>query len=195
MAIAIFVRHGESEANVRRIVSSDIDGYSLTESGRDQARFTAGQLGAIRVNRLFTSPVQRARETAAILSGSVGIDPVLDHRIIETSMGKYNNRPFVEIPNMKKADVGMESWESHQKRFTNMLDELSGTAVLVSHEFPIRSALSIFLDLNEEESYGIKIRYASISVVDTVKSEVLCIGSRQLSRRILDQLGDSASVV
>lgn len=184
MARVIFVRHGESEANVRKIVSSDIDGYALTSNGREQAKLAAEQLRNIPIDRLVTSPVQRARETAGIISASTGLSPVQDSRIIETSMGKFNNRPYHGLPEMKKADIGMESWESHQKRFKDILDEVDGTWVMVSHEFPIRSAIGLLLDLNEEESYGIHIRYASISVADTEKSELYCIGSRFMSERV-----------
>lgn len=184
MSIAILVRHGESEANVRNIVSDDIDGYPLTVSGREQASLAAEQLSSLRIKALISSPVQRTRETASIISGKVGKEPLLDNRIIETGMGVHNNKVFTDIPKMSREELGMESWESHKKRLIDILEKIEGTSVLVSHAFPIRSALSVYLDLDELESYGINIRYASISVIDLESSDVLCIGSRYLSEKV-----------
>ncbi len=188
MGIAILVRHGESETNVRNLISSDYDGYPLTETGRRQAVTASEQFRGMNLNSFLTSPVQRARETAKIISGSIGMDPVIDERIKESGMGKYNNRNFTDIPKLRRSELGMETWESHQNRFLGALEDINGVALLVSHAFPIRATLSYYLGLNEEESYGINIRNASISVIDLEKAEVLCIGSRHLTERVKGQI-------
>lgn len=191
MRIAILVRHGESESNVRNLITSDYDGYPLTRTGKSQVEKTAEQLRGIKIGSFFTSPVQRARETAEILSNSVRLSPVLDDRIRESGMGEYNNHLMHEIPRLKRSELGMESWESHQDRFEYALKDVKGVGLLVSHAFPIRAALAFHLGLNEEESYGINIRNASISVIDIDRSEVLCVGSRYLSDRVKNYLGEA----
>ena len=188
MAIAILVRHGESETNVRNIVSSDYNGFPLTQEGRSQAKNAARQLFPIKVNFIATSPVQRARETASIISAEKEISEFVDPRIVESGLGRFNNTLFHDIPRQSRKDLGMETWESHQERFRNVFSEVEGNWILVSHEFPIRSAISMFLGLDEQESYGLKIRYATISVIDIEKEKVLCIGSRYLTSRVIEHI-------
>lgn len=184
MGIAILVRHGESETNVRNIVSADYNGYPLTEEGRNQVLKTARQLIPVKINFIATSPVQRARETAGIISAQKGISEFVEPRIVESGLGKYNNTSFQEIPKLSRKELGMETWESHQKRFREVFQEVEGNWIMVSHEFPIRSAISMFLGLDEMESYGLKIRYATISVIDLEQEKVLCIGSKYLTNRV-----------
>ncbi len=184
MGIAILVRHGESETNVRNIISADYTGYPLTQEGRNQARKAALELSPIRVNFIATSPVQRARETAGIIASTIGISEFVEPRIVESGMGRFNNTPLHQIPKLSRKELGMETWESHQKRFREVFSEVEGNWILVSHEFPIRAAISMYLGLDELESYGLKIRNATISVIDIEKEEVLCIGSKFLSYRV-----------
>jgi probable phosphoglycerate mutase len=63
-----FVRHGESEANVLRVISNRGYRHGLTEKGRAQALVLAGRLKDARPARIYTSPLLRAVQTAEILS-------------------------------------------------------------------------------------------------------------------------------
>ena len=63
-----FVRHGESEANTRRVISNRESPFGLTDLGRQQAKSLADKLKDIPITAIFSSPVLRARETADILS-------------------------------------------------------------------------------------------------------------------------------
>lgn len=193
VGIAILVRHGESETNVRNIVSADYNGFPLTNEGKEQAMSAAQQLSSVKANFIATSPVQRARETASIISAVKGIAEFVDPRIVESGLGTYNNRPFYDIPRMSRKELGMETWESHQERFREVFREVEGNWIMVSHEFPIRAAISMYLGFDELESYGLKIRNATISVIDLEQKKVLCIGSRYLSDRIRTHLNSKHS--
>lgn len=188
MASVIFVRHGESESNTRMIITSDYSGYPLTDKGKSQAAETARELAGVNVDSFFTSPVQRAVETAEIVSQSVGMKPSIDERIRESGMGPHNNKFLEDVPKLKRSELGMETWDSHQKRFLSAMKEVKGTSLMVSHAFPIRSAVAYFLGLDEDESYGINIRNGSITVIDLGKEEVLCIGARHLTKRVREHL-------
>src|SRR5688572_5361833 len=63
-----FVRHGESEANTRRVISNRESPFGLMELGRQQANSLADKLKDIPITAIFSSPVLRARKTADILS-------------------------------------------------------------------------------------------------------------------------------
>jgi broad specificity phosphatase PhoE len=66
-----FVRHGESEANTRRVISNRESPFGLTDLGKKQANSLAGKLKDIPFSAIFSSPVRRARETADLLSQSL----------------------------------------------------------------------------------------------------------------------------
>jgi len=66
-----FVRHGESEANTRRVISNRESPFGLTDLGKKQANILADSLKDIPVTAIYSSPVLRAKETADILSQSL----------------------------------------------------------------------------------------------------------------------------
>jgi broad specificity phosphatase PhoE len=65
-----FVRHGESEANTRRVISNRESPFALTQLGKQQAAMLADRLKDIPITAIFSSPILRAKETAEILSES-----------------------------------------------------------------------------------------------------------------------------
>jgi broad specificity phosphatase PhoE len=69
----IFVRHGESEANLLNEFSNCGLKHGLTKRGKAQAVALAQQLGALSVARIFSSPLLRAVQTAEILSAALSV--------------------------------------------------------------------------------------------------------------------------
>ena len=67
-----FVRHGESEANILRIISNRGYRYGLTTRGQQQAVTLAQHLQHVPISGIFSSPLRRAVETADILSRALG---------------------------------------------------------------------------------------------------------------------------
>lgn len=68
-----FVRHGESEANVLRIISNRAIAHGLTEKGIQQAHTLAESLRGVGISALYSSPILRARQTAEILGQTLGL--------------------------------------------------------------------------------------------------------------------------
>lgn len=100
-----FVRHGESEANTRHVISNRNSPFGLTERGREQARTLAGKLTDISFTMIFSSPILRARETADIFSTSLG----QAYRITE-ALREYDCGILEE-----KSDE--ESWRLHRQYY------------------------------------------------------------------------------
>ncbi|WP_018526308.1 histidine phosphatase family protein [Alkalispirochaeta alkalica] len=73
------IRHGESQGNARGIVQGRAD-VPLTDRGRDQAARTGRWLEGLGVHprAVRTSPLQRARETARLITGLTPEDPRCD---------------------------------------------------------------------------------------------------------------------
>ena len=68
------VRHGEV-FNPQQLLYGRLPGFGLSRRGREQARAAAQWLRARSLAALYNSPMQRARETAAILAEQPGVPP------------------------------------------------------------------------------------------------------------------------
>lgn len=57
-----FVRHGQTEGNLRHIFIGELN-FPLTELGISQAKETAEKLKDVKIDRIFCSPLLRAKQT------------------------------------------------------------------------------------------------------------------------------------
>lgn len=67
------VRHAENRANTLRVFSCRHVDYSLTAKGVVQARQTGAYLKKTSVDRIYSSPLKRAVETAEIIADQVNL--------------------------------------------------------------------------------------------------------------------------
>ena len=188
--IAILVRHGESLANVRKIVSEDIDGFPLTELGVKQAVKTGKMLEPISssVNLFVSSPIIRAVQTGLNVMKSMGLemDVIRDDLLTETRFGKYNNISFSEFPKFHKKELGIEAFEDNGKRMMEAIKKYPGINIYFSHALPIKALICNIVGLEEEDSGGIQIENSSISVIDVVENKILSIGSHHISESLIN---------
>ena len=91
------VRHGESEANVRRIVQGSSVDLPLTEKGRNQAAALAETLTGIHIDVFYSSHLKRAHETAEILAKKRNMEVYIDERLRERSMDTYEGMDVDEF--------------------------------------------------------------------------------------------------
>lgn len=94
-----FVRHGESTGNANRVIQGRFE-YPLSESGRDQARHSAGFFAENPPDLMLTSPLQRASETAEIIARSCGYprEPEPLENLQELHTGIFSTYTFGELP-------------------------------------------------------------------------------------------------
>jgi broad specificity phosphatase PhoE len=76
------LRHGEVE-NPKGVIYGRIPGFQLSEDGRMMAKAAADYLAERDVVAIFTSPLERARETAEPLAERFSLEPIVDDRLIE----------------------------------------------------------------------------------------------------------------
>ncbi len=101
-----FVRHGESEANVKIIFAGQRDNSPLTSKGREQAVNSAKTilLEGILVDEIVFSPLKRARETAIIIAEELGMNLEnisSDNRLLEYDMGNLTGTPSGKISSLE----------------------------------------------------------------------------------------------
>jgi probable phosphoglycerate mutase len=95
MTRVLLVRHGQSEWNAEGRWQGQAD-PPLTDLGRAQAHHAARSLGT--VDAIVASDLQRAAETGAILSGELGVGPlVIDQDLRERDAGDWSGLTRAEI--------------------------------------------------------------------------------------------------
>jgi broad specificity phosphatase PhoE len=72
----LFVRHGQTPANVRGILDTAAPGPGLTELGTRQAEAIVEALGHESIAAIYVSTLVRTHETAAPLAAALGLTPV-----------------------------------------------------------------------------------------------------------------------
>jgi probable phosphoglycerate mutase len=82
-----FVRHGESEANLAREFSNRGFKHPLTPKGIAQAQALATQLAGHNVTNIFSSPLQRAVQTADLLAQACGVSVAITAALREWDVG------------------------------------------------------------------------------------------------------------
>ena len=186
--VAILIRHGESESNIKGLISEDIEGFPLTETGIRQAEHAASELKKIKIDRIISSPVLRTRQTAGIIASALNLKVELDEGIRESGLGPYNNKNSNLVPYGKRENLGIESFDKIKERSVKSLMNYVGVNVFVSHALPIKTVVSYILSLDEEESRGIKLSNASITIIDLQSRNIISIGSREITPRIIEVL-------
>jgi broad specificity phosphatase PhoE len=91
-----FVRHGESEANLLREISNRGWRHGLTEAGRAQVAALAQALAGAGASRIYTSPLQRAVESAQILAGALRAPITMSETLREFDCGIAEGRADAE---------------------------------------------------------------------------------------------------
>lgn len=164
----IFIRHGEAEQNVKKILNSDPKQiYHLTEKGRQQGGETSAKLKTEKVDMLFSSPFARAKETAEIIGRELGLEVQFDQHLREHGMGPFNGKTDKEFlaqfasleERYAKKIPGGESFQEVETRSAQFIDffnrKYSGkTFVLVTHGNVIRGALHALGEKNLKEVFG-----------------------------------------
>lgn len=113
--IIYLVRHGEVN-NPNRVVYGRLPGFGLSENGRRQAHALGKHLSSRRVHVIYSSPLERARETAQIISSyQKKISVVYDELLIEV------NSPQYEGKSMQEADA--IHWDFYQEEFFKLGQE------------------------------------------------------------------------
>jgi broad specificity phosphatase PhoE len=145
------VRHGEVE-NPQGLSYGRLPGFSLSARGRAQAKAAADYLrstgGAIR--HLYSSPLERACESAAIHADAFGLEPVVDPRLIEIGSWRdglpHSFSPVAYALRYSDGEARRRNESPHavMERTAALVNQARAglsnpgdAAVLVSHQWPI----------------------------------------------------------
>ncbi|MDD7942666.1 histidine phosphatase family protein [Actinomycetospora lutea] len=158
----VLARHGQTQANVDRLLDTRLPGPPLTELGRAQARALGAELAEGvegTITALYHSPARRAVETAGLVAEHLDLVPVEVTGVHEVSVGDLegrNDEPSIAefrrvVDRWQTGDLdarhpGGESGRDLLDRYLPVVADLrdrhpdGGTIVVVSHGAALRLA-------------------------------------------------------
>jgi broad specificity phosphatase PhoE len=98
MASLLLLRHGQIKANRLGRWHGSTDS-PLTWRGRRQAQRTARYIRTTQpaLRAIYSSPLTRCRDTAAIIADSLGLEVEVHHDLREYAIGEWENKSFKEL--------------------------------------------------------------------------------------------------
>lgn len=160
------IRHGQTEMNQAHCLQGRSD-HSLNETGLSQARDAGAFFRArgIRFDRVYSSPLRRAVQTARLAAGE-DMPLVVDERLIEMDYGPYEGMPLTNpAPEVlhffqdfahHSAPEGMEPLADVVGRLGAFLEELraqgDGEILVSTHAIALKGALE-YLDPSSHGSW------------------------------------------
>jgi broad specificity phosphatase PhoE len=173
----LIVRHGETAWNRERRVMGSLD-VPLTERGREQCARAAELIARFGIDRIVTSPLVRARESADIIARALGLTVTEDQDLEEVRFGRWEGKTYEEIADdpeyrafasdpVGNRTPGGETIVDVQRRGLAGFDRAGpGERVLfVSHGDIIRSSVCHFLAIPVAEFRRVRIDNCGISAV------------------------------
>jgi broad specificity phosphatase PhoE len=174
----ILVRHGETAFNRdgQGLGRADLP---LTQVGVAQANAIAARLEGLSVRRVVSSPLSRASEVASAIATRHGLGAERLDALIELDVGETEGLEFAEMrrrfPDFLAAWASDDGWQARMPggesiedlagRLGPLVAELrmhtEGDAVIVSHNFVLRTLLCLLLDLDLSRFRSFQVDLAS----------------------------------
>ncbi|WP_419864817.1 histidine phosphatase family protein [Candidatus Poriferisodalis sp.] len=176
----ILVRHGRTSANAAGLLQGRVDN-ELDEVGVRQASQIAAALSRTDQppDRIISSPLLRARQTAQATAELTGLEIAIDERWSELDYGEWDGIPISEVRASDwqrwRADIGFappggESLAQLNDRVDAACNELAALAAgrnvaVFTHVSPIKSAVRWALGTSDEISWHLHVSQAQITTI------------------------------
>lgn len=177
----VLVRHGQTPTT-GAVLPGRAPGLHLAEAGAAQADAVAERLAGVeQVAAVYTSPLERTRETARPIARARGLKVRVERGLLECDFGEWTGRTLKELGKLPEwATVqrypsgfrfpGGESFREMQARVTGALARLverhrGEVIVAVSHADPIKAAVADALGTHLDLFQRIAVSPCSTTVI------------------------------
>jgi probable phosphoglycerate mutase len=195
--LLLLVRHGQTPTT-GDVLPGRARGLHLTDEGRRQAEAAAERIAAFgdRVAAVYSSPLERTRETAAPIAAALGLRVCTDRGLLEADFGDWTG---AELEGLRKLPEwrtvqhrpsvfrfpGGESFAEMQLRIWSAMQRLAAAhagkvVVAVSHADPIKAAIAQAMGCHLDLFQRIVVSPCSITAIahtDGGGPLVLCVNS------------------
>lgn len=179
------VRHGESTGNITRTFCGHTD-VELTPNGVYQAQNMAKLFNNIDVERIYSSPLKRAYNTAKEISKIKNMDIIVNDLLKERNFGDFEGLCWDEIesrfPEDSKKSIARGVWYEYKngESMEDVLDRVAkffknykDNSVVVAHGAFIRIVLYYFKFISDENIFEFPVNNCDVIVIDGDKIDYL----------------------
>ncbi len=181
----MLIRHGENEFTKKGRLAGRMPGVHLNERGKQQAQELAAALQHVPIKAVYSSPLERAVETAEPIAAALRQQVKLDPGLIESNVGKWQGKSLrrlalsrywrivVQTPSRARHPGG-ESFMETQTRIVAALDAICAKfkprdiVACVFHADPIRLAVAHYI--------GLPLDHFQRLGCDTASATLLAVG-------------------
>lgn len=184
--LLLLVRHGETPTT-GTVLPGRAPGLHLSERGRAQAGRVAERLAGLPIDALYSSPLERACETAEPTAAGTGLDVKLDAGLLECDFGDWTGAAIAELAGLPQWQTVQhspstfrfpngESFPQMQARIVGALEALcaahaGGVVVCFSHADPIKAAVAHALGTPLDLFQRILISPGSVSAISLMEGQ------------------------
>ena|SRR5436190_11548596 len=181
MTTFYLIRHGSNDFYSHTLVGRK-PGIHLNEAGRRESKRLAERMAGLKIEKIFSSPLERCRETAEPIAKELGVSIAFSDALLEVDFGDWTGQAFAELD----ADKRWKQWNAFrscarapngeamlevQSRITNFIMDAHsklphGTLALVSHADPLRAAIGYFLGASLDFIRRIELSPASLTILE-----------------------------
>ena len=177
----LLVRHGQTPTT-GKVLPGRAKGLHLADEGIRQAQIAADRIAELkRVDAVYSSPLERAKETAAPISKARGLRTRIDRGLFECDFGDWTGaelKQLMKLPEWQTVQRAPstfrfpngESFTEMQTRMVSALDRLraahpGGTIVCVSHADTIKAAVAHAMGTHIDLFQRIVVSPASVTAI------------------------------
>lgn len=181
MTTVLLIRHGLNDWVGKRLVGRTPDVH-LNEQGRKQAQMLVSVLKELPIDSIYSSPLERAIETAQPLALAKSLPVICNENLQEIDFGDWQGKTIKQLRKLKLWKLvhqepeifrfpGGESFVEAQLRLSSVIETFFSNhpedeiVACFSHSDSIRLILAHFLGLPLQNFHKIAVDTASISVL------------------------------
>lgn len=199
------IRHGQTSANKEGIIQGHLN-VPLSDHGRIQAKLVGEALSEVRIDAVYTSDLDRAKDTAMEIAKHHNCKLILDTRLREVHCGSMQGKTMAQcremypeffeaakanpgmIPRPGGGESGRDLYERVLRAFADIQRECPGADVaIVTHGGPVRCLLS-FITQGEYDPSLPTVANTSISVISNEDGKWRIVKSNDVSH--LEPIGE-----
>ena len=177
----LLIRHATTDA-VGKSLSGRQPGIHLNYQGNAEAAALADELTTVNINAIYSSPLDRALETAAPIAKTHQLQYIVDPDFLELDFGDWTDQPFAALTtdltfsrfNTFRSGTRIPAGEmmlEAQCRIVRGMQKLAArhpeeVVAIISHSDMIKAAVAFYAGIPIDMMQRIEISPASLSIVD-----------------------------
>jgi probable phosphoglycerate mutase len=183
MPLLLLIRHGENEYVKTGKLAGRLPGINLNEKGQKQAQALGEALKDVPMKAVYSSPLERAMQTAQPIAESHRLAIIQDADLMDTHVGRWEGKSLkmLRLTNLWKIVQGApsrfrfpdgESFLEAQARYVDALERIArrhnkprDIIAVVFHADPIKLAVAHFLGMPLDHFQRLSCDTGSVSAL------------------------------